>query len=89
MNTSTSQAIGNISAFFMFVREMRDPGKIQRDLHEIIIGENFVSEVTSYLLKIDTMKEMIETHERKQDRHKLHADLSTSAPGYQHFKKAT
>jgi len=71
---------------------MRDPGEVQRDLHEIIIGENFISEATPYLLKIaDIMKEMIETHERKQDRHKFDADLSTPASGYQHahFKKAT
>ncbi|KYN00535.1 PREDICTED: uncharacterized protein LOC108775813 [Cyphomyrmex costatus] len=77
MNTSVSQSTKNTPAFLTFAREMRDSGEIQRDLREIVIGENFVSEITPYLLKIaDTMKEVTETHEQEQDRRKLYADSS-------------
>ncbi|XP_011685206.1 PREDICTED: uncharacterized protein LOC105448382 [Wasmannia auropunctata] len=75
MNSSTSLTTRNTPAYLTFARELRNPGDIQRDLRDIVIGENFVSEVTPYLLKIaDTMKEVIETHEREQDRRKSYAD---------------
>lgn len=77
MNSSTSQSTGHTPTYLSFAREMRNPEDIQRDLREIVIGENFISEVIPYLLKIaETMKEVTEVHEREQDRRKEYADQS-------------
>lgn len=80
MNSSTSQSTGHTSAYLSFAREMRNPENIQR---EIIIGENFVSEVIPYLMKVaDTLKKVTEIHEREQDRRKEYADQSRQQAGY-------
>lgn len=77
MNSSVSQSTGTTAAYLTFAREMRSPGDVQRDLRETVIGENFVSEVTPYLLRIaETMKEVSETLEREQDRSKAYTDGS-------------
>lgn len=77
MNSSISQSTRNTPAYLSFAREMRNPGDIQRDLREIVIRENFVSEVTPYLMKVaETMKEVVEVHEREQNRCKTYADQS-------------
>lgn len=69
MNDSVSQATSYTPAYLMFAREMRDPGEVQRDIREIVVGENFISEITSYLASMaDTMKDVMETHEKEQDR---------------------
>lgn len=84
MNSSFTRSTGQTPAFLMFSRELRSPDDVQRDLRPIVLGENFVSEITPYLLKIaDIMKDVRETHEEQQDHAKRYADLKrVPAPTY-------
>lgn len=75
MNTAYSQATQRTPAFLTFARELRSPMDARTDLRAIVEAENYVSQVTPYLLKLaDTLKETKEVIETQQDRRKLIKD---------------
>lgn len=61
--------------FLTFARELRTPRDVLDDFRCIVVGENAVSELTPYLLKLtNVMKDVREVHETQQDVRKWFAD---------------
>ncbi|XP_033212460.1 uncharacterized protein LOC117170050 [Belonocnema kinseyi] len=78
-NTSFNQTTGHAPSFLTFARELRTADNVQGDQREIVIGENFVSEVAPYLMKIaDVMKDVREVHENEQDKRTKYANQKRS-----------
>lgn len=75
MNSVICQATGHSPSYLTFGRELRTPDDVERDMRAIITSENFVSEITPYLVRmVDTMREVRDTVEREQTRRKIYAD---------------
>lgn len=76
MNTSQCDSTGFTPAYLTFGRELRTPDDVNRDLRAIIENENFIPEITPYLLDIaNTLRTAKDNHEEQQDKTKFHADL--------------
>lgn len=76
MNASVTQSTGHTAAYLNFAREVRTRDDVQNDLRSVALSENFVPEITQYLVKIsETMREVRENIENAQDRSKKYADL--------------
>lgn len=75
MNTTRCKSTGYTAAYLTFGRELRTPDDVGRDLRTIVNEENFVPQITPYLLRLaDTLKEARETQEKEQDDRKKYAD---------------
>lgn len=68
LNTALTSSTGQTPAYLTFARELRSPLSVQSDLRSIIEAENYVPQVTPYLLKLaDTLNEAKERIEHQQD----------------------
>lgn len=75
MNSVTCQATGHSPSYLTFGRELRTPDDVTRDMRAISTSENFVSEITLYLVRmVDTIREARDTIERKQSLRKTYAN---------------
>ncbi|XP_073966120.1 uncharacterized protein [Choristoneura fumiferana] len=75
MNTAVTQSTGKSPAYLAFGREMRSPVEAKHDLRAIIEAENFVPQITPYLLKLsDDLVDARERITQQQDRRKAYAD---------------
>lgn len=69
MNTVKCQSTGYTAAFLTFGRELRTPDDVHRDMRVIVQTDNFVPQITPYLLTLsNTLHEARENHEKNQDR---------------------
>jgi hypothetical protein len=75
MNSARSISTGFTPAYLTFARELRAEGEVRRDLRAVVQNENFVPEVTPYLLKVaQVLEDARETLQNSQDRTKEQAD---------------
>ncbi|GFX49570.1 integrase catalytic domain-containing protein [Trichonephila clavipes] len=51
LNTAKCETTGQTAAFLNFVRELRTPSEIVKDIQVVIQNANFVPEITPYLKK--------------------------------------
>lgn len=80
MNTSHTKSTGQTPAFLTFARELRSPITVQSDLRAIIEAENYVPQITPYLLKLaDTLSSAKEKIEHQQDIRKTTKDKTRKA----------
>lgn len=84
-NSSVTTSTDRTPAYLTFGRELRSPLTAQADLRVVVESENFVPQITPYLLKLaDTVSTAKETLERQQDVRKSYADkCRSSAHDYQ------
>lgn len=79
-NSSVTKSTDHTPAYLTFGRELRSPLTAQADLRAVVESENFVPQITPYLLKLaDTVSTAKETLERQQDVRKSYADKSRSS----------
>lgn len=75
MNSAVTQSTGKSPAYLAFGREMRSPVETRHDLRAVIQAENFVPQITPYLLKLsDDLVEAREYSLQQQDHRKAYAD---------------
>lgn len=75
MNTVKSESTGFSAAYLTFGRDFRTPDDVQHDLRSIVESDNFVPQITPYLLTLSrTLREARDNHEKHQDRVKQYAD---------------
>lgn len=75
INSTKCDSTGYTPAFLNFGREIRCLADVHNDFREIVQEETFIPQITPYLLKMHKMMEIVrETHEHKQDQHKMYAD---------------
>ncbi|KAG6438864.1 hypothetical protein O3G_MSEX000284, partial [Manduca sexta] len=84
MNTASCLTTGYSPAYLTFARELRTPDDNAHDLRQIILSENFVSEITPKLLLLaDTLNRAREVRENKEELRKDTADRRRRKdPGY-------
>ncbi|CAG4947035.1 unnamed protein product [Colias eurytheme] len=74
-NSSVTKSTDHTPAYLTFGRELRSPITAQADLRAVVESENFVPQITPYLLKLaDSVSAAKETLERQQDVRKTYAD---------------
>lgn len=85
MNTALCQTTGSTAAFLTFGRELRTTDDVTRDQRAIIKAENFVPEITPYLIRLtDAVREARLLEEQQQDIRKKYADSHRQeGPTYQ------
>ncbi|GBP22628.1 hypothetical protein EVAR_13908_1 [Eumeta japonica] len=77
MNTALTKATLKTPAYLTFGRELRSPLTAQSDLRSVIEAENYIPQITPYLLKlVDTLQNSKESAERQQDLRKSLKDKS-------------
>lgn len=77
MNTSTTKSTQQTPAYLTFARQLRSPIEAQSDLRAVIEAENYVPQVTPYLLKLaDTLTASKECIEKQQDIRKAAKDIT-------------
>ncbi|KAJ8976613.1 hypothetical protein NQ317_019818 [Molorchus minor] len=75
MNSTVTQSTGYTPAYLNFARELRTPDDVKHDIRNIALSENFIPEVTPYLIKMaDVIKETRDVVEHEQDRRKEYSD---------------
>lgn len=75
MNTSKCASTGYTPAYLTFGRELRVPDDVKRDLRAIIEQDNFIPQITPYLLTLpQVMRNVRDNHEKAQDKAKLNTD---------------
>lgn len=68
MNTTVCQSTSYTAAYLTFGRELRTTDDVARDMRAIIENDNFVCQITPYLLNLSsTLQKARETHEKAQD----------------------
>ncbi|XP_072943325.1 uncharacterized protein [Epargyreus clarus] len=84
LNTSLTQATKQTPAFLTFARELRSPISVQSDLRAIVETENYVPQITPYLLKLaGILSDVKESIENEQDKRKRVKDKTRqNAEGY-------
>lgn len=88
MNTMKCDSTGFTPAYLTFGRELRTPDDVQRDMRATTENENFIPQVTPYLLKIaETLRETRDKHEITQDKNKIYADRNRRPQTYQEGDK--
>lgn len=85
MNSVKNESTGKSPAYLTFGRELRTPDDVTKDLREIITSDTFVPQIQPYLLKLaDTLKEVREVTEKRQDHSKKYGDQRRrEAPEYE------
>lgn len=85
MNTAKCDSTGQTAAYLTFGRELRTPTEVHYDFRAIVKAENFVPQITPYLLKLaDTLEIANETQIKMQDKNKRVVDLKRkSQPDFQ------
>ena len=75
MNTSMTRATHQTPAYLMYARELRSPLAAQSDLRAIVEAENYVPQITPYLLRLaETLRSAKESVEHEQDVRKVAKD---------------
>ncbi|CAH2103255.1 unnamed protein product [Euphydryas editha] len=75
LNTSLTSSTGQTPAYLTYGRELRSPITAQSDLRSIVEAENYVPQITTYLLKLaDTLSTAKERIEHEQDTSKVVKD---------------
>lgn len=76
MNSSRTKSTQQTPAYLTFARELRSPLEVQSDLRAVVMAENYVPQITPYLLKLaDTLASSKEVIEKQQDVQKAVKDL--------------
>ncbi|XP_047991405.1 uncharacterized protein LOC125230317 [Leguminivora glycinivorella] len=75
MNSAVTQSTAKSPAYLAFGREMRSPVENRHDLRAVIQSENFIPQITPYLLKLsDDLIKAQEHNLQQQERRKTYAD---------------